>query len=263
MTYVMATVPKKYVPLGKTWVDYFKSIDCHKWVVALEHGAKGYVHWQIRFKVRGCDSKQGKNAYWTAFKRKFPEAHIEFTENWCDYERKEGNFVSSDDNVETIRIRFGVLLHEQRNIIDIVDTQNDREVDVWLDRRGGRGKSWLSLHLYERGRALLVPRYCCTPRELSQYICSAYSGEPYIIIDIPRAGVVNKGLYETIEEIKDGAVFDGRYSGKMRNIRGAKVLIFTNQPLDLKMLSADRWRLHGFTEEDTHKVKRKKSGALP
>lgn len=246
MTYVMATVPRKYLRAGRSWISYFESIDCHKWVVALEHGKNGLEHWQVRFKVRGCDSKAQKEAYFNEWKRRFPEGHIEFSDNWSAYERKEGFFVCSDDSREVLGIRFGVPTAIQRNILYVAGTQGDRTVDVWLDKKGNHGKSWLSLWLFEKGQGLLVPRYCTTARALSQFICSAYNGERYIIIDIPRAGKPSRDLYECIEEIKDGAVFDERYSGRMRNIRGSRVIVFTNIELDKKMLSADRWRLHGF-----------------
>lgn len=246
--YVMATVPKKYVPEGRTWLQFFRNQDCHKWIIALEHGSQGLVHWQLRWKQRGIDTKEGRLSFFNSFKLKCPEAHIEFTENWCDYERKEGMFVCSDDSREVLGIRFGKMRPNQREMLWIARSQNDRQIDVWYDRVGNHGKSWLSLHLAEKGEGLLVPRYCTTARALSQYICSSYAGQQYIIIDIPRAGKISRDLYETIEEIKDGAVFDERYTGKWRNVRGSKVLVFTNQKLDTGLLSKDRWRLHGMNE---------------
>lgn len=102
--------------------------------------------------------------------------------------------------------------------------------------------------MYERGEALLVPRYCTTARSISNFICSAYNGQKNIIIDLPRSAKIPPELYEILEEIKDGIVFDERYSGRMRNIRGASLVVFTNKLLDRKRLSADRWRLHGMNE---------------
>lgn len=66
-----------------------------------------------------------------------------------------------------------------------------------------------------------------------------------VIVDIPRASKIRPELYEALEEIKDGLVSDPRYAGKTRNIRGAKLVVFTNTALDEKRLSKDRWRLHG------------------
>lgn len=243
--YVMATVPKAYVKEGRTWLKYFQSQDCHKWIIALEHGAGGLIHWQLRWKQRNLETKEAREIYFKQFKTMFPQAHIEFSEQWCDYERKEGNYVCSDDSKEILQVRFGAPNRLQREILYILNSQNDRQVDVWLDKAGNHGKTWLSIHLWERGQALVVPRYCTTPREISNFICSSYGGQRYIIIDIPRAQRPRKELYETIEEIKDGLVSDPRYAGKTRNVRGCKLLVFTNNPLDEKQLSRDRWRLHG------------------
>jgi len=243
--YCMATIPRKYVKAGRRWLEYFESQDCHQWIIALEHGKGGLEHWQLRWKQRGIDTKEGKQNYFLAFKGKFPEAHLEFTENWCNYERKEGNFMCSDDTKEVLRVRFGCPNQLQRYIVHTARTQGIRQIDVWLDKNGNHGKTWASINLYERGRALLVPRYCCTSREISNFICSAYKGEEFIVIDIPRSSKPKPDLYEAMEEIKDGVVSDPRYSGRTRNIRGVKLIVFTNNPLDTKCLSPDRWRLHG------------------
>lgn len=101
----------------------------------------------------------------------------------------------------------------------------------------------MAIHLFETGRALVVPRASTTAEKLSAYVCSAYEGQEYVIIDIPRSGQISSSIYECIEELKDGLVFDHRYSGKCRNIRGVKVLVTTNQKMDITALSQDRWKV--------------------
>jgi len=149
--YVMATVPKAYVKEGRTWLKYFQDQDCHQWIIALEHGRKGLVHWQLRWKQRNLETKEARENYFSAFKRMFPQAHIEFTENWCDYERKEGWFVTSEDRPETIAVRFGAPRRLQKEILAEADRSTDRQIDVWYDPRGNHGKSWLTIHLWEKG----------------------------------------------------------------------------------------------------------------
>nr|QXN75707.1 MAG: replication associated protein [Virus sp.] len=243
--YVMATVPKKYVNEGRSWLNYFRSQDCHKWIIALEHGANGLIHWQLRWQQRQLDTKEQKTGYFNAFKLKFPQAHIEFTENWCDYERKEGWFVTSDDNPETIKIRFGVLNQIQKEILHTVENQGDRQIDCWYDPKGNHGKSWLTIHLFEKGKGF--PVFVSTANQTIADICSGYRGQQYIIIDIPRSKKIPADLYELLERAKDGLVHNSRYSDHIRNIRGAKIIVFTNKMLDKKRLSYDRWRLHGIS----------------
>ena len=74
-----------------------------------------------------------------------------------------------------------------------------------------------------------------------QFICSLYTGQEIIIIDIPRSLKWNIRLSTVIETIKDGLIYDSRYTGKVKHIRGVKVLVFTNSNPPLKALSIDRW----------------------
>lgn len=217
--------------------------DIKDWIVGLETGKKGYKHYQIRFDLSGDYDRFFE---WCKFYA--PDLHLEkasASTYETDYERKGGFYACSRDTPEIRSVRFGRANHLQRDMLGIVDSQNDRQVDVWLDPKGCHGKSWLTIHLWERGEALVVPRSAASPDKLSAFICSAYKEQPYIIIDLPRAAKIPPAIYETIEEVKDGLVFDHRYSGKTRNIRGAKVIVFTNKALDIKKLSKDRWRLHG------------------
>lgn len=233
----MLTVPKN-VPKKVLKIMIDKN-DCKKWIIAKEIGKNGYEHYQVRLTT-------SNDAFFEWAKDHIPTAHVEKAETESfEYERKEGKFWTSEDNNEILKVRFGELRPNQRTIMKIIQSQSDRQVDVFLDPSGNHGKSWLTIHLWETGKALVVPRASATAEKLSAFVCSAYNGEPYIIIDIPRATKPTVSLYEAIEELKDGLVFDHRYSGKTRNVRGAKVIVFTNVPLDLKKLSHDRWRVHG------------------
>lgn len=220
-------------------------------------GANGYRHYQIRL-------VSSNPHFFEWVQNNIGVAHVEKgNTEWNDYERKSGNFACSEDTDQIRQIRFGNLRELQKKILKEVnhdqgwvllpggriDKSGDRRISVYLDSTGNHGKTWLSLHLYEIGKACIVPRASCTPEKASAYICSAYRGEEYIIFDIPRSRKIDAGLYEVLEEIKDGLVFDHRYTGKCRNIRGVKLIVFTNTPLDTKKLSHDRWCLHGIRED--------------
>lgn len=216
----------------------FDECDVKKYIIAKEKGKNGYEHYQIRVESSRPD-------FFDYVHDRIPQSHIMKAEtDSFDYERKEGHFWTSEDNPEILKVRFGKPNKLQKKILKELMKQSDRGIDVWYDPQGSHGKSWLSIHLWEHGKALVVPRYACTPEKLSAFVCSAYRGEPIIIIDIPRARKPTEELYEAMEELKDGLVFDPRYQGRTRNIRGAKILVFTNHKLNLKLLSYDRWNLH-------------------
>lgn len=213
--------------------------DCKKWIIGREVGRNGYRHWQIRL----VSSNHG---FFEWCQINCPTAHVEeASTEQLDYERKSGDFVSSEDTDSIRSVRFGILREPQKKILEEVSDQNDRQIDVYYDPVGNHGKTWLSMYLFERGRALVVPRASTTAEKMSAFVCSAYDREEYIIIDIPRSRKITPELYEALEELKDGLVYDHRYSGRCRNIRGAKIIVFTNSKLDTKCLSHDRWRLHG------------------
>lgn len=227
----------------------FEQSDTKRYIVGIEKGHNGLDHFQIRL---SCSD----NLFFEHMKEWCEWAHVEKAESDSfEYERKEGRFWTSEDTVEVLKCRFGPLggpgRQWQSQILDVLKRQDVRTIDVILDPIGCRGKSHFTIALWERSQALVVPRYSCTAEKLSAFVCSAYKGESIIIIDIPRANKPTTALYESMEEIKDGLVFDPRYSGRTRNVRGVKLLVFTNNPLDLKKLSHDRWNLHGITKDGT------------
>lgn len=212
-------------------------------------GRNGYRHYQIRLVSSNHDFFE-----WCSVN--IPTAHVEeASEESDDYERKSGNFISSSDTPEIRQIRFGVLRESQKKILEEVNHDQSgqdgiRKISVYLDPVGNKGKTWLTIYLYERGRALVVPRASSTAEKLSAYVCSSYNGQEFIIIDIPRSRKITSELYEALEELKDGLVFDYRWHGQSRNIRGAKIIVFTNTELDTRKLSHDRWCLHGVPTDD-------------
>lgn len=236
MLTIPRTVPKRAIRI------MLERNDCKRWIVAKETGLGGFKHWQVRLET-------SNKTFFDWCKKNMPTAHVEKAQDSWEYERKEGRYWTSWDTSAILQVRFGKLRREQRRIMDTIRTQGDRQIDVWYDPRGNNGKTWLSIHLYEQGRALVVPRSSCTAEKLSAYVCSAYRGEQIVIVDIPRSRKITPEIYEALEEIKDGLVFDHRYQGRARNIRGVKVIVFTNTKLDTTKLSHDRWRLHGMNED--------------
>lgn len=215
-------------------MEFIKNNDIHKWIVAKETGRSGYEHWQIRLST---------NRSFEDLKGVFPTAHIEPSTEWGDYERKEANFVCDQDTNDVLRCRFGKLRENQRRILREVYRSSDRSIVTVYDPCGGTGKSFLCRWLYERNLGFYVPPTVRNTQGIIQYVASGYRGQRIIVIDIPRSSRWTNELYEGIETIKDGLVYDTRYSAKMRDIWGVKVLCLTNTQPCLDSLSLDRWIL--------------------
>ncbi len=220
--------------------------DCKRWIIGKETGGKGYEHWQIRVET-------SNKAFFDWVHELIPCAHVEqSTAEWSyRYERKEGAYWKDNDTNEVRAMRFGKPRAWQKGALQTLRTQNDRQVDVWYDPKGERGKSWLVGHLFETGKAFVVPRSYKTIDDIASYICKHYRNEGTILIDIPRGAAIPKGFYLLCEMIKDGLIGTTKYEGDMIDIRGVKLAVFTNHKLDYEELSKDRWRLHGIKEEES------------
>lgn len=250
-TTFMLTVPAADMGLEQ-WLNLFRDWNAKKWVLGLEQGSGGYRHWQARVRLSGAAERAFTGIFnevvvvkfFDWMKQHYPRAHIEEAndEEW-EYERKEGRYLTSEDTPEIIRMRYGKLRDHQRRFLNLVNTQNDRQVDVLVDPKGSWGKSWLVGHMYETGQGFWVPPTTDSVNTMIKDIASGYRGEKYILIDIPRSWKWSDQLYTAIEMLKDGIVYDTRYASKRRNIRGVKVVCFTNVMPKITALSLDRWRI--------------------
>lgn len=237
MLTIPRSVPKKALRI------MIEANDCKRWIIAKETGHGGYDHWQIRLQT-------SNDSFFEWCKLHIPTAHVEEAQNKWEYEKKEGKYWASWDTTDVRKQRFGKPQAWQRTALERLRTQNDRQVDVWYDPIGNRGKSWLAGHLFETGQACVVPRDWTNPSEITNYLVHNYQDEGIIVIDIPRETGIPKGFYATVEMIKDGLIGTTKWEGKMRNIRGVKIMIMTNHMMDLKKLSKDRWRLNGINAQN-------------
>lgn len=232
---VMMTLPRDRESIEEVYLlQWMLDNDIHKWIIAKETGNDGYKHWQVRMNTRYT---------FEALKQAFPKAHIEEASEVFDYERKEGQFISSEDRAEQLQARFGELRENQKRILATLDEQDDRGVNVIIDPYGNTGKTWLARHLYNKGKGFYVPPTITDARALIQYVTNGYNGEQYIVIDIARSTRWTNALYVAVETIKDGLVYDARYRTVVRDIHGCKVLVTCNVCPKLDKLSRDRWHL--------------------
>lgn len=139
------------------------------------------------------------------------------------------------------------LLPWQEQVVDLYENQSDRAVTVIVDTEGNHGKSWLRKYLQVTHKGQYIP-------PLQDYkdlmrMCMAKVGTGYVF-DLPRADTIKqkKGMWMTIESVKDGYLFDDRYQFRELWIKPPKVLVFANEEPPLENLSADRWNLYEFED---------------
>lgn len=216
--------------------------DIHKWVVGFEIGKKGKKHLQFRLRMTEND----QTAAFAEIKQYLPDAWLAKCSDTWKYERKSGRFLSSDDTAGARNQRFGKPREWQIQCLEYLRTQNDREIDIYVNESGNVGKSWLGSHLWETGKAHVVQAQN-TAKGLIQDCASEFLDNgirPILVIDIPRTWKWTDDIYVAIERIKDGLIKDTRYGSRTINIHGTKMLVFCNVAPDKKKLSDDRWRIY-------------------
>lgn len=204
----------------------------------LERGAAGNLHVQLTMRL-----KVKQRLTW--LKRHFSKiAHCEVSNNpeaSYDYccktdSRVEGPYyypepVSDgvDDPLE------GLQLYEwQQRIVDIITGPVDNRKVFWFwEPVGNVGKSDFCLHCILRHNAVV---YDSGKKD----ILFAHKRQKVVFFDLSRTveGFVS---YDSIEQLKKGFCFSGKYESGMKVYPKPHIIVFANFPPDTSKLSADRW----------------------
>lgn len=230
-----------------------------KWVFQLEKGEEtGYLHYQCRVSLI---KKMRKHQLLDIFDDNMKPQYCEPTTAKDDIyvmkeqTRVEGPYKDTDPVEEPIPIQFQMgnkeLYPYQKDIIE-GKYYDFRTVNVVIDPSGNRGKTFTSYHAVCQGKGLYIPPLN-DAKAVLEYICSFTKGKPFpktIIFDLPRA--MSKdcliGMYSAIEQVKNGFIYDTRYSGYSRWVDSPNIWVFTNTNPDLTKLSNDRWRLFNISK---------------
>ncbi len=117
----------------------------------------------------------------------------------------------------------------------------DRKVHWLWEAKGGWGKTEMSLYMCDQmGAMVLSGRNLDCLHGIASWIDKMGSAPPIVILDVPR---VNNGhvSYQTIESIKNGVAFSGKYESCQIRFDRPHLVVFSNEPPDMTKLSPDRW----------------------
>lgn len=223
-------------------VKLLKLLDLHEAYLGREIGTRGFHHFQCVIDCAG-DLQRFVSCHELGW-------HIEPCVSWLDsinYCRKTGNYRYLGDSIE--EHEYTRITRKPTNIVgkrinEHLRKQNDRAISICVDTMGGTGKSTFGYLHVRGGEWFAVPRTAENPTRIMDYIAMHYRNEPVIWIDLPRSRKVDTPLAECLEDIKDGLIASSKYEGRLRLIRGVKVLVTTNHWVEkstYRMLSADRW----------------------
>lgn len=245
-------------------LDHAKVIEhlngwCKKWVFQLEEGREdGTKHFQCRVslihKKRLCEIL----------------AQIPLKGHWshtCTTVHKGQNFnyVMKADRLlgpwkDTDHIEPPVLTrqlktfmkHEmypwQKQVKGWCEEEDDRSIKLIYDTIGNAGKSVFVEWLEYNGMAFELPPM--RHMEDIMEFCFSFRNQKVYLIDMPRAMKKDKlgDFYAGLEYLKNGVVYDKRYSGKKRRMDRPQVIVFTNVLPAWEFMSRDRWEVFEMTK---------------
>lgn len=135
----------------------------------------------------------------------------------------------------------------QQNIINIVESEpDDRTIHWYWEPTGKVGKSFLAKYLILKYDAIICSgKQDNVFNQVKTWMDKNKNEEsPKVIVcDIPRT-CLNYLNYGTLEKLKDGALYSGKYEGGICILDNVHVICLANVPPDTHTMSADRWDIH-------------------
>lgn len=210
---------------------------CERFVIGNETGSEGYAHFQCRIVLKKDTWKPQDLILW-ATENAIPSHWSPTKVRNFEYVEKEGEYVRSWEEPLKNYVMITPNLW-QVIAIDQWNKQNDRQILCIIDTKGGHGKTFLRKHLVATHQAQFIP-----PMEKAEDIMAVAMAKPSkgYVIDLPRAdGKAKKPMWSAIEQIKDGYLYDKRYSWREKWIAPPKIMVFCND-FNASDLSTDRWQ---------------------
>lgn len=241
--------------------DIIKGLSSYskKFVFQLELGDSGYKHYQGRILLikKSTLSNTIKN-----LQSVLPRIHISITSNDV-HKRGSFNYVlkapsridgpwSDQDEIKEplyIPIQYRVNLRQwQSELYELLMSELDkgdyRNVHILYDPEGNKGKTTFGMYLTTRGLGEYIPPLNDAKDIMRLVYCLPVS--KLYIFDLTRSMCKEKlfGMYSAIEQIKNGYLYDDRYTFKRKFIDSPAIIVMTNEIPNKKYLSSDRFKFH-------------------
>lgn len=223
--------------------EFFRMRDA-KYIFGFEVGESGTKHLQGYFELpkKTCFSVLKKvNSRWHLEKAKGSR------ESNVDYCSKDGLFESNIPVRLKLRIlnsyKDVVWKDWQMDIIKIVESDpNSRLVHWFFEETGNVGKSFLAKYLVLKYDAVIASGKAADVfNQVNVWLTTHDEESPrLIIVDIPRSSM-DFVSYQTLEKLKDGMLYSGKYEGGVCVFEPPHVICFANEKPDFTAMSGDRW----------------------
>lgn len=212
-----------------------------KYIFQEETGQNGTPHLQgyIAFKKKNRPIGLFSSNRYHFEKCKFINSAIEY----CQKEdTRTGNIYSKGIPIkEKIRI-IEKLYTWQQEIVDKCNTiPNDRTINIIVDIEGNKGKTQICRYLCYHHNALCVSG---KSNDIKYAIVAYHKEKGYyprvILLDVPRSNLAYIS-YESVEKVKDGLFFCGKYESCQVLMNPPHIFIFMNEYPDTSKMTTDKW----------------------
>lgn len=190
---------------------------------------------------------------WSSLCKAWPKCHWEKTRNVfaaAKYCEKEGNAVKESP----MKIKLDAYMEKvwsnrkfftwQEEIFEILKTEPDERTINWFwEPDGGAGKSQFAKYLIWKFKAVIVNgKQNDIFNGIKTYLEEKQDYMDVVIVDVPR---VNSEYicYSSMEKIKDGLFYSGKYEGGQILLIPCHLIVFANVPPDTSKMSMDRWNI--------------------
>lgn len=226
------------------YLDNALTLICERFAFGDETGEGGYRHFQVKIVLKKDTWKPQDLLLWFHDHGIIPAnlkpSHVRNFE----YVMKEGKYICSWEKPLKPFV-FVTLNLWQILAMERWEKQNQREILTILDKVGGHGKTFLRKHLVATHKAQFIP-----PMEKAEDIMAMAMFKPAkgYVIDLPKAESKKRDqMWSAIEQLKDGYLYDKRYTWRERWIDPPKIMVFCNT-FDESKLSEDRWDVLDITD---------------
>lgn len=244
------------------------------WAFQLERGHQAeLLHFQARVSLNNSASASGvlvkrwkvgtEGSAWD-----FSITSNANTKNF-DYQLKEdtrvrGPFTDKDESERYIPRQWRMPEEKyhpwQKTIIESLEEWDQRVINVLWDPDGQQGKSTISHICRLKHRCFMLRVRGKGEEMLQDTLCQLQAKKDItpsgFFVDLTRSSnqLALKGLYDALEDIKNGWVTDWRYSYKEWDFDSPVVWVMCNKMPNPRWVSTDRWRCWQI-DQDTKQLK--------
>lgn len=150
--------------------------------------------------------------------------------------------------VATLRARFeppplisynDAELHDWQQELEelLLGAPDDRTIDFFVDKDGGKGKTWFTKYFWSKYRERTQILSPCKRDDFAYMIDETKS---VFFINVPRGGMEFL-QYTVLEMIKDRLVVSPKYQSCVKVLPASHVVVMCNEQPDMKKMSEDRF----------------------